>query len=656
YPIIGINTQAKNQEPVFPLPASNTNTEKIKAELNFSGASIAEATAVFSALLNFNYAIDGNPAAKITMSLNQHCSSEELLDIFSELMRISGCYIDKKDGFYAIRPLENLRLSSIKKLDADNIGIRCFYLKNITCSEIAPALSAFVPKGNEIIQFPKFNMVMLCDTPENITRIALLIDEIDQSVSGKRFKMLISCRNINADLLANELAAILPVMGFPAEVNPDKPQADSIQLQSLERLQLLLVASANREALDEVAKWMKILDAEDIETQEKVFIYEVINSKADELVKALSVLFPVSGTALKTQKESSDSTEESISGRGKSSPPSPNGDSANKKTSTGNKISNNVFDTTLNIFADSVHNRLLIKTTPRAYAMARAVLQKLDTVPTQVLLQILVVEVSLNDSVKFGVEFMMQDSGKNYTAAGGTNYKNLVPGDKEQYGGKFWLFNPDNPDEKFGYINALAGKTDVKVISSPQVLVISHNQAEIAVGDKVPIVNSEITNTASSITSAGEASTNLVRNIQYQDTGIILKVTPHVTRGDRITIDIDQTVSEAISNKTSNIDSPEIQERKLKTNMSLRNGQTLICGGIIKNKRTENLDSLPMLINIPIIRNLVGDTDYAEQRTEMIILISGTIIREETALSELLTKYRQSVDALIEFEYKNQKE
>ena len=185
---------------------------------------------------------------------------------------------------------------------------------------------------------------------------------------------------------------------------------------------------------------------------------------------------------------------------------------------------------------------------------------------------------------------------------------------------------------------------------------ISHNEAEISVGDKVPIVNSEITNTASTITTSDESSTNLVRNIQYQDTGIILKVTPHVTRGNRITIDMEQTVSEAISNTTSSIDSPEIQERKLVTSMSIRDGQTIICGGIIREKRTDNLDSLPLIAQIPFLRRFLGNTDYSEERTEMIILISGTIIQEETALSELLKRYRESVNTLMEFEMKNKQQ
>ena len=195
----------------------------------------------------------------------------------------------------------------------------------------------------------------------------------------------------------------------------------------------------------------------------------------------------------------------------------------------------------------------------------------------------------------------------------------------------------------------LAGKTNVKVISSPQVLIASNNEAKISVGSKVPIVNSEITNTQSIITNNTDASTNLVRNIQYQDTGVILKITPKVTRGGRIAIKLAQTVSEADSNTVSDIDSPVIKEQIIETAMSLRDGQTIICGGIIREKSTDNLSTLPGLGGIPFLRRLFGDTDISTDRTEMMILITGYIVSEDSHLEELVKRYEQAVDALIDF-------
>lgn len=641
----------KDGGPAVVLPVNPA--ERIKTELNFSAAPIADVVEVFAGMLKINFVLEASLSGTVTMSLNEHLTKDELWEVFSQVLAISNAYPDRGESLVRIRTLDSLKNADFTRNKAETeLGV--FPLENVLASDAVPMITPFLSRGVTPLDVKNGNMLLILDTKSVMERVRMVLKELDSPGGARRCRMVIPCDSISAARLADELSEILPVMGFPVELDSEKPQSNKIQINSIDRLQIVLVSAANKEALDEVSRWMEILDREDIGEQERMYMYDIVNGKADELVKALSVMFPVEGSALKASKDGSATTDESIKSITKTSASS--GASSKKKSS--DKGAANVFDTPVSVFADSVHNRLLIKTTPRAYAMVKALLRRLDTIPAQVLLQVLVVEVKLNDTVKFGVEFMMKGgNGDNFENVGGTDYKNLVPrsSKNEQYGGKYYIYNPKDPSEKYGYVNALAGITNVKVISSPQVLVISHNEAEISVGDKVPIVNSEITNTASTITSNNESSTNLVRNIQYQDTGIILKVTPHVTRGDRITIDMDQTVSEAISNTTSSIDSPEIQERKLKTSMSIRNGQTIICGGIIREKRTDNLDSLPVIAQIPILRRLLGNTDYSAERTEMIVLISGTIIQEETALSSLLKRYRESVDSLIEFELKNER-
>ena len=352
------------------------------------------------------------------------------------------------------------------------------------------------------------------------------------------------------------------------------------------------------------------------------------------------------GTAISTENKTSDTVNGMLATSSKEITSKKSASSIKNKTGTITSDTGSIYDTPVRIYADGVNNRLIIKTKPRTYAMIRALLNRIDILPQQVLLQVLVVEVGLNDTTKFGVEFSMTGGSGNVGTTGGVNYKNLNPGSNTEYGGKFFIYNPSNPDQKYGYIQALSGMTDVKVISSPQILVVSHTQAQISVGNKVPLVNSEITN-SQSVTDPTD--TSLVRNIQYQDTGIILKILPQVTKSGQILLVLDQTVSEAVRNTTSNIDSPEIQERSLKTTMMLANGQTILSGGMIKEKVTDNLDSIPVIDNIPFLRRLIGDTDYQKERTEMLILVSATIISKETQLEELVKRYRDSVELLQTF-------
>ena len=649
YPIYTAKDKKNNKTLPSDLPVKDATAQKIKAEFNFNAAPVGDVIQAFASILNLNYLLDDKINGNITLFLNEHLNRRELFSLFQQILQLSNAYTSYESGILKISPVEDSsRTAELSKTSDLELGV--FRLKNVKAKETAAQLNQFLSKGVKAIEAESQNMLLILDTKPTLAKIKLLVSQLDQPVRYNWSKMVMPCRNIPASRLADELSEILPVIGFSVNINSEKPDPEAIQLVSVPRLEIIVASAANHEALEELGRWMAILDRSEVGEQERVFVYNILNGKADELVSALTVIFPVESSMIAADKSGTGTTANTANSVTSASSVKKNVNSGKKNKSSDSEDSGSVFDTPVKVFADAIHNRLVIRTTPRTYAMVKALLNRLDSIPAQVLLQALVVDVSLNDSIKFGVEFMMQGGGK-VTTSGGTNYTGLVPGNGQQSqdGGKIWLFNTKNPEEKFGYINALAGQTDIKVISSPQVLVISHTEAELSVGNKVPVVNSEITNTQSIISAEDNSSTNLVRNIQYLDTGVILKITPHVTKGGRITIDLDQTVSEADENKTSGIDSPIIKEQKLKTSMSIRDGQTIICGGLIREKISDSLSTLPIIGSIPFVRRLIGDTNVSTERTEMLVLITGHIITEKTKLDELLKRYKDAVDSLMDF-------
>ena len=635
--------------------------EKIKAEFDFNSAAVTDVIPVFAELLKFNYLLDGKLNGAVTLSLKDELTRRQLWELFRQVMQASNIYLTEQDNMIHFRPVEAIAQAATGDGVRSDAEVALFRLKNIGAKETASQIGQFLSPGLKPVELEERNLLLVVDTKENLCKVRQIVAQLDRPLRQGWAKMVIPCRNIDALRLAEEAADVLPVLGFPVALNSDKPRPEEIQLTAVERLQIIVASAASYEALDELGRWINILDQSETGDQERMFIYNILNGNAEELVKALAVMFPVEGETLTVSTGSSGGSSSSGSGELFSSTAST---STSQTTTQSGSVKSamksgareegaaNLFEVPVKVFADAVNNRLIIRTKPRTYTMIKALLGKIDTIPPQVLFQVLVVDVSLNDSVKFGVEFMMKGDSGNVTTQGGTNFSGLTPGSGQnsQSGGQFWIYNPKNPDQKFGYINALAGKTNVKVISSPQVLIASNNEAKISVGSKVPIVNSEITNTQSIITNADDSSTNLVRNIQYQDTGVILKITPKVTRGGRIAIKLAQTVSEADSNTVSDIDSPVIKEQIIETAMSLRDGQTIICGGIIKEKSTDNLSTLPGIGGIPFLRRLLGDTDISTDRTEMLILITGYIVREDTHLEELVKRYEQAVDTLIDFQ------
>ncbi len=625
---------------------------KKKRMFNFSDAPFNQVVALFAQEIGFQYLLADDVKNKTTLFSEMELTRREVWDIFRQIMVSCSVYYTFDGGILNIKPMNEAGQSTIWEGDRTNLGVDMFRLKHVDSKNMAAQLAPFVTKGVRIIELPSQNSIMVMDSKDVISKVKAIVAQLDQPAQADWYKAVFPCQNIPPQRIAEELAQLLPVLGIPVSVNSTKDSPESMKIVSLDRMQLLIVSAPTSKALDEARGWIERLDTSESGDQEQVYIYKIMNTKAEYLTEVLSVVFALEGTTLIAESKTTENSQGGVvttvkdisSKAGKTS--SGTGAASKVSSSSATADTGNIFDSQVRVFADGVNNSLIIRTKPRTFTMIKAILDRLDILPRQVLIQVLVVEIGLNDTTKFGVEFNMAGTSGNAGMSGGTNYKNLNPGSKDEYGSKFWIFNPKDPEQKFGYVQALAGMTNVKVLSSPQILVVSHSQAKIAVGNKVPLVNSEITNSQSVVTDPTDISTNLVRNIQYQDTGIILKIIPQVTHSGQITLILDQEVSEAVKNSTSNIDSPEIQSRTMQTTMMIRDGQTIIVGGMIKEKVTDNLDSIPIIKNIPFLRRLVGDTDYQKQRTEMLVLVTGTIITQDSRLEDLVRRYKQSIDLL----------
>ncbi len=612
-------------------PPVELSDEPVDCDFNFSQASLVDVLPVFRNALNFNYVIEGDVTGTVTMSLRTKLSRRALWDTFLELMNISGARVSCESGVVHIYPVGYAGSSLSLNSDEPGLEVAAFHLSNQPVNEMIPRLNTFIGRTLRAVELPSANMLLVLDRPEELAKVEMLLRELDVPNRRNWHRLVLPCRNVDAERIADELGQIMPVLGFQISTTRDKAPEGMIHLQALPRVQVIVASAANPDALEELARWHGLLDENNIGDQEQLFMYNVINSKAEELSAAVSSMFNVSGIQISSTGDG-EATQNTDIGTPGTLP-------SNDATAPGT-----VFENPVRIFCDAVHNRLAIRTRPRTYAMIKAMLERLDTPPAQVLLQVMVVEVSLTDSIEFGVEFMLQDTvSTNWNAAGGTDYKTLVPSAQQnkQYGGKFYIYNPDNPEEKFGYITALASQSNIRVISSPQIACLNNHKAKITVGDKVPLITSETGNTASGDT--------ILRKVEYRDTGIQLDVKPRATRGGRIIIDLNQEISQAQVNTTSTIDSPVIQNREVSTSMSLRDGQTIICGGIIRDKTVDDLDTLPIINSIPFLRRFLGDTNVQSDRTELLILITGTIIKEPTRLEALTGGFEQSIDSLIEY-------
>ena len=655
--------EAKPEKPKAPLHFYDdfiilNGDEEIEVNLIFNNAPLLDVLPSFADALGFNFLADSDLKGNITLNIDQKMSRKDLWNTFDKMLNLAGAGVVVDGTLLRIMSLAKISRATDSRFSRDGSGeLLYFPLKNTIAREAAQQIRPFLGMNAICVELIRPNAVMIADDRANMPKIKQVLEHVDMAGKSGWKRKVIACRNILPSKLAEELTTVLPVLGFNVYQKTDRTeQPGSVQVTGVDRLQVVVVSAATDEAIKEIEQWVDLLDNSDSLDQERVFVYKVRNSKAVNLTQALAMIYDMQGSSLTIDTNTGNSRTDTINSSARNTNANRNNNAnRNRNTtvsmaeSTQTDQKSNVFSTPVRVFADGVLNRLVIRTTPRTYASIKALLNRLDAVPAQVLLQVLVVEVTLTESTKFGLEFSALNSkGNDSNTLLGTNYSNITKPETTEAGTingsgfSALLEDPKNPQNRFGYIQALAGNGNIRVISSPQLLVSSHTQASINVGTKVPIISQAITNTS----SAGEMN----KVYTNQDTGIILTITPQVTSTNLIALKVKQELSTVQANPNPEIENPYINQRIVNTSMTIANGRTMIIGGLIQEKINDNLSSVPLINSIPILNRLLGSTEASVERSEILVLITGYIVNERNELEEMIRRYNDALEALNKFD------
>ena len=649
--------------------------EEIAVSLIFNSAPLLDVLSAFADVLGFNFVADSDIKSTVTLNLNSKMTRRELWATFEHMITLAGGAVKVEDSLLRIMHRAKVRQQPDVRPGMDGKSDILFYpLTTATAREAMNQLRQFISPGGTCIELNRPNAILVSDSPENIPKLRELLQCIDRNNKAHWPRAVLSCHNVLPSKLISELQEVLPVLGLNVVKNTDRSeQPGSVQLVGLDRLQVIVASAATKEAVSTIREWVALLDSRDASDQERVFVYKVRHNKAAHLAQALATIYETQGASLSIDTTTGRTRMENVvSARARyNNPPNTTGLTArNNRTAAANAVLNtatdkesSIFAKTVKVFADGVLNRLVIRTTPRTYASIKALLDRLDVVPAQVLLQVLVVEVTLSESTQFGLEFSGQQKGSQVTSMFGTNYSNsmnpfaqvfntetnmwentgeFLTGANRQNGGTFVIADPNNPQSRFGYIRAMAGDGLVKVLSSPQLLVSSHTEATINVGQDVPVISSGITSTSSNGSQQ--------YNYRYVSTGVILTVTPQITSNDLISLEIKQELSQAVNTTSSKIESPTITQRTVETAMTIANGQTMVIGGLIQERKEDSLDSLPFINKIPILNRLAGSTDAHVERTEVLVMVTGHIVNEHSPVEDMIKRYNDAIKSLNDFD------
>ncbi len=302
----------------------------------------------------------------------------------------------------------------------------------------------------------------------------------------------------------------------------------------------------------------------------------------------------------------------------------------------------------VSIIPDEVNNAIVIKANSADYAKIKATIQSLDIVPRAVLIEVMLAEITLTDDLEYGVEWYFKNKGMNIGGHKGSQTTFLNNGLGLNSGKYDPIVNAAAKGMNM-YWTTLAGdiaalirllseETHVSVLSNPTLLAMDNQEASITVGGREPILSQQ---------SVSEASSNtIVNSVQYEETGIILNVVPHINSGGLVRMEVEQTIREASTNKNSNIDSPSFSERHVQTSVICKDGKTAVIGGIIQQKNDRSQGGMPFLRKVPLLSPLVSTTGKKLKRTELIVAITPHVVRQgdNEASREFLRKLKQLKD------------
>ena len=612
--------------------------------LNFPATDVHDAAkAILGDILGLNYAVDAAVSGNVTVETAQPVSKDDVLPIFETALKAANFGLVRRGHVYTIVPLAEARRQGQLVTENDpGYGTEAMVLRFVNASDLKKILDPLVPDNSVAQPDPDRNILMVTGTATDRRSIRALVSQFDVNwLHGMSFALFVPKRT-SAQAMVSELEQVINAPGAPTR--------GFVRLITIERLNGVVAITSQPQYLADVRRWITMLDQRNGENERRLFVYRVQNGRAADLAAVLASAFgaapatsptatpgaaspapspfPLSSTSGTTTSASGTTSAmgtSAVANPATSAPAAP----------TTQTVSLGRPGQTLTITSDDTNNAVVVYGTAREYAIVEDALRKLDIVPLQVMIEAVITEVTLNDALQYGVQWYFQDGqGQAALSQGPT----AVP--VQAFPGFSYLFN--NGHSITATLNALSNVTNIKVVSSPTLMVLNNHTAAIEVGDQVPIATQ-------SAVSVQNPDAPIVNSIEYRDTGVILRVTPRVNDGGLVLLDISQEVSDVADTPTSGIQSPTIAQRSIASSLAVQDGQTIAMGGLIRDNQTRGRQGIPLLGDIPLIGNLFSSTDNQRKRTELLVLLTTHVVHnaeDARAVTEELRRKIQSVEPL----------
>jgi general secretion pathway protein D len=646
--------------------------------LDFEDVELAVVIDTIAKLTGKNFVYDDRVRGRVTIISPSPIPVEQAFTVFESVLQVKGfTTVEAPGGVLKVIPIRDAKETSVstegrgfKALDSDRFVTRLIPLTYVDAEQISNTLKPLVSKEAALVSYTGTNTIILTDSASNITRILSIIEAIDVE-TFKEELALIRLQFADATVVADQLSQLFGaevvtgaraqggaarVRARPQPVVPGQPQlGQSPEATRRGQLKIItdertnsLVALASRATLEDVRDFVRKMDVP-VEGGGRIQVYYLRHADAEELADTLNSLLGGGGgggggaQGIQGQPQLAGQVTEIASG----------------------------VDL---VTADVATNSLVIQASPEGYQTLLSVIEKLDIARPQVLVEALIMEVGLNDSESLGfngigrlingatdisVRSATDDTTLGALGAGGpaaaavpflTNFlRRTFKGTAE---------DPGNGSLIQGIIRASAKDNSINIISAPHILTSDNEEAEILIGNNIPIITSRVQSAGTTATTTVDPSLATSVNVERQDIGVTLRVTPQITEGDTLRMEIFQEITDINNQIQGDVGSvnqvgPALSNRRIENVVVASDEDTIVIGGLIGDRYQSDLSKVPWLGDIPVLGWLFKTQSRDLKKANLLVFLTPHIIRgPESLVKQSIVKReefrRRSVQALGE--------
>jgi general secretion pathway protein D len=587
---------------------------------------------ILGQILKENYVIAPGVSGSVTFATVKPINKDQVMPILEMLLSWNNAsIIFIEDRYHVMAKSDAIKGNLIPSYgeieQRKGYTVMVVPLDYIAPSEMEKILAPYAKEGAVVKADNARNLLFLSGTKRELSMYMDTIKIFDVDWLEGMSTGIFTLERVEAGTIVGELEALF---GEGA----DNPLAGMFRFMPIERLNAIMVITPQKKYLHKAKEWILRLDRADAEASSNLYVYNVKNIKATDLAGYLNDVFGGSGGSSSSSKASSSgNVAPGLNGKEIGS----NTNNSKEITKTRNSSGGNKDG--INFTAIEENNQILISANAQDYESIMSAISRLDIEPLQVFIEAKIIEVTLSDNFQFGVDWLFGSAAS--SSSSNTNIKGLggIRETESSSLGRNGLSYVLTGIDVNATITSLQKNGVATVLSTPSMLVLNNKQASINVGQQIPIPTNSYSNTNTGVTGG------VFRTVSYKQTGTDLQITPRINPGGLVYIELSQEVSVPGTPNAETNDVP-IDNRTLSTEIAVQSGETVVMGGLIKHVDRRATAGVPVLKKIPLLGKLFQNETKDIERTELLVLITPTVVENPEQAKQLTKEYANQFKGL----------